>query len=213
MTKTERLLAVAGIGIVASAALLIAYVRGSNPADAQAPGCAPQRASLGQTLDQVRFSTTAAHSVATAVADTIQTRDRYAAMIVTVRRQSPASAASARERQLVRDDLAQASWILDSQSATLARATALLHEDERQLASATPLVSQASSDVRDGDCPALSLTLASSGWPKDRLIAELAEAARLNAQVNDRLESALALILQAQNTGQSSAGAVRTAKG
>jgi hypothetical protein len=212
MTKTERLLAVAGIGIVASAALLIAYVRSSNPADAQAPGCAPQRASLGQTLDQVRFSTTATHSVATAIDDTTKTRDRYAAMIAALLRQSAAKDTPAHERERMRAHLAQASQILDSQGPTLARATALLHEDERQLASATPLVSQASSDVRDGDCPALSLTLASSGWPKDRLIAELAEAARLNAAVNDQLEAALALILQAQNAGATSAQATRTVK-
>lgn len=212
MTKTERLLAVAGVGIVASAALLIAYVKTSNPADAQAPGCAPQRARLGQTLDQVRFSTTAAHSVSTAIDDTTKTRDRYTAMISALLRQSAAKE-PAHERELMRTRLVQASQILDSQSPALARATSLLHEDERQLASATPLVSQASSDVRDGDCPALSLTLVSSGWPKDHLIAELAEAARLNAAVNDQLEAALVLILQAQNAGATSPHPARTAKG
>jgi len=75
----------------------------------------------------------------------------------------------------------------------------LLSEDERQLTTAMPLIAEASADIREDDCAALSLTVSRSGWPKDRLILELSEASRLSADVNDKLETVLGLILDAQN--------------
>jgi hypothetical protein len=174
-------------------------MRQSNPADAQASGCAPQRAQLSHTLDQVRFSTSAAHAAVTALHDTAATRSKYADMIVALRRDGNVARLSAARRERVSDDLARASWILGSQDEPLRRAAALLGSDQRQLASATPLISEASADIRQDDCPALSLALSSSGWPKDRLILELSEAARLSAEVNDKLETVLSLILDAQN--------------
>jgi hypothetical protein len=199
MTTPERLLAVAGVTLVASAALLVAYLRQSNPADAQATGCASQRALLSQTLDQVRFSTSAAHAAATALHDTATTKTKYADMIVALRRSPDIAHLPAASRERVREDLAQASWILDSQDEPLHRAAELLGTDQRQLASAMPLISQASADIREDDCPALSLAMSSSGWPKDRLILELSEASRLSAEVNDKLETVLGLVLDAQN--------------
>lgn len=199
MTTPERLLAVAGVTFVASAALLVTYIRQSNPADAQASGCATQRAQLSQTLDQVRFSTSAAHAAATALHDTASTRAKYADMIAALRRGGGVERLPTTTRDRVRNDLAQASWILSAQDEPLHRASALLETDQHQLASAMPLISQASADIRDDDCPALTLSLSSSGWPKDRLILELSEAARLSAEVNDKLETVLGLILDAQN--------------
>jgi hypothetical protein len=199
MTTPERLLAVAGVTLVASAALLVAYLRESNPADAQATGCASQRTLLTETLDQVRFSTSAAHAAGTALHDTATTKTKYADMIVALRRSPDIAHLPVASRERVRDDLAQASWILDSQDGPLHRAAELLGTDQRQLASAMPLISQASADIREDDCPALSLAMSSSGWPKDRLILELSEAARLSAEVNDKLETVLGLILDAQN--------------
>ena len=200
MTKPERLLAVAGVAVVASAALLIVYVRQSNPADAQAPGCATQRTALGETLDQVRFSTSAAHSVSTALQDTQRTRNQYVSTISTLRRRLVTASLTPTALDAVRGDLGQASWILSSQDDAMRQASALVSEDERELASATPLIREASDDIREDDCPALSLTLARSGWPKDRLIAELSEAAHLNAQLNDKLDLALGYILKAQRS-------------
>lgn len=199
MTTPERLLAVAGVTVVASAALLTAYIRQSNPADAQASGCAAQRIQLSQTLDQVRFSTSAAHAAATALHDTAATRAKYSQMIAALRRNGMVAQLPAATRDRVREDLAKASWILDSQDEPLLHAGALLDTDQRQLSSAMPLISEASSDLREDDCPALTLALSSSGWPKDRLILELSQAARLSADVNDKLETVLGLILDAQN--------------
>jgi hypothetical protein len=199
MTKPERLLAVVGVAVVASAVLLVMYVRQSNPADAQASGCAGQRARLGQTLDQVRFSTSAEHAVSTAVTDSDKTRLQYLKTIAATQRLLAASHVAAHDRAGVDHDLAQASWILNDQHAPLQQAQAILAQEEREVASAMPLVSEASQDLQDEDCTALSLTLAKSGWPKDRLLSQLAQAAHLNAQVSDKLESALDLILQAQH--------------
>ena len=199
MTKPERLLAVAGVAVVASAALLVMYVRQSNPADAQASGCAAQRATLNQTLDQVRFSSSAEHSAEMALQDTTRTRNQYLEMIATLRRQVGTGERPQKTLDVVTGDLGQASWILNDQGEPLEQAQSLLAEDQRELASATPLIREASSDIREDDCAALSLTLASSGWPKDRLIAELSNAARINAQVNDKLNAALGLILAAQS--------------
>ena len=125
MTTPERVLAVAGVTVVASAALLVAYLRQSNPADAQASGCEPQRTQLSQTLDQVRFSTSAAHAASTALHDTAATHAKYAGMIVVLRRSGDVARLSTATRERVRSDLAQASWILDSQGEPLHHAAAL----------------------------------------------------------------------------------------
>jgi hypothetical protein len=199
MTKPERLLAVVGVAVVASAVLLVMYVRQSNPADAQASGCAGERARLGQTLDQVRFSTSADHAVSTAVADSDKARLQYLTTIAATQRLLASDHVASRDRATVRRELAQASWILNDQHTPLQQAQAILAQEQREVASAMPLVSEASRDMQDEDCTALSLTLAKSGWPKDRLLSQLAQAAHLNAQVSDKLESALNLILQAQH--------------
>ncbi len=209
MTKPERLLAVVGVAVVASALLLVVYVRESNPADAQAAGCSAQRTRLGQTLDQVRFSTAAAHSVSMALLDTSRTSNQYSEMIARTRQQIPVSHLSPPVLSAVTHELGEASWILSDQDAPLAQARALLAQDQHELASATPLISEANDDVRAEDCPALSLTLARSAWPKDRLLAELSDAARLNSQVSDKLDSALALIMQAQTQVHSDSVAAR----
>jgi len=207
MTKPERLLAVVGIAVVASAVLLMVYVRESNPADADTSGCADQSARLGQTLDQVRFSTSAAHAISTAVSDTVKTRDQYLTMIAANRRQLPALHLGSRSAVAVEHDLGQAAWILNAQDAPLQQARAIVAAEQREISAATPMVSEASSDLHDQDCSALSLTLARSGWPKDRIIGELSAAARLNSQVSDKLESALGLILQAQHEAHPFSGA------
>jgi hypothetical protein len=199
MTRPERLLAVVGIAVVASAVLLMMYVRQSNPADAHASGCSDQSARLGQTLDQVRFSTSAVHAISTAVADTVKTRDQYLTMIAANRRQLPALHLRPTTAAAVEHDLGQAAWILNAQDAPLQQARAIVAEQQHEISSATPMVSEASADLRDEDCSALSLTLARSGWPKDRMIAELSTAARLNSGVSDKLDSALGLIVAAQH--------------
>ncbi len=199
MTKPERLLAVVGIAVVASAVLLMMYVRESNPADAHGSGCADQSARLGQTLDQVRFSTSAAHAIATAVSDTVKTRDQYLTMIAADRHQVAALHLRTATSATIDRDLGQAAWILNAQSAPLQQARAIIDAEQREITSAAPMVSEASSDLRDQDCSALSLTLARSGWPKDRMIGELSTAARLNSQVSDKLESARGLIVHAQH--------------
>lgn len=198
MTKPERLLAVVGVAVVASAVLLVMYVR-SNPADAQASGCAGQRARLGQTLDQVRFSTSAEHAVSTAVSDSDKARRQYLKTIAATQALLSADHVATHDRANVQRELSQAGWILSEQDQPLEQAQAILAQEQREVASAMPLVSEASRDLQDEDCTALSLTLAKSGWPKDRLLGQLALAAHLNAQVSDKLESALELILQAQH--------------
>jgi hypothetical protein len=199
MTKPERLLAVVGIAVVASAVLLMVYVHQSNPANAQASGCSDQSATLNRTLDQVRFSTSAAHAIATAVADNTKTHEQYAKMIVLERRQLTALHLAPQTLGAVERDLGQASWILNAEAEPLQQARAIVTAEQRDIASATPTVDEASRELRDEDCTALSLTIARSGWPKDRLIGELSAAARLNSQVSDKLDSALGLILQAQH--------------
>ena len=201
MTKAERFLAVVGVSIVAGAVLLAAYVRESNPADAAPPGCAAAQARLGQILDQVRFSTSAAHAVAIALDDTSRTRRDYALMIAATRRGfgRGADAAAGPAAARAEHELAQADDILRAQDGALALARAHVGSEQRELSSATPVVKDASRDLRDEDCPALALTLARSGWPKDHLLGDQSDVARLNATISDRLDVALSLILQAQN--------------
>ncbi len=199
MTKPERLLAVVGVGVVAAAVLLVMYVRSSNPADAQANGCAAQRERLSETLDQVRFSKSASLAISTALEDTGKTRNEYAAMISGVRRQLDAGHLPAQVQASIQRDLGKASGILSDQDESLRQAQATLVQAERELSSAMPIVSQASQDLGDSDCTALSLTMSSSGWPKDRMLSEMAEAARINSQASDKLDAALGLILDAQH--------------
>jgi hypothetical protein len=199
MTKPERLLAVVGIAVVASAVLLMVYVHQSNPASAQASGCTDQSATLNRTLDQVRFSTSAAHAISTAVADNTKTHEQYSKMIVLERRQLTTLHLAPQTLGAVERDLGQASWILNAEDEPLQQARAIVSAEQREIASATPTVDEASRELRDEDCTALSLTIARSGWPKDRLIGELSAAARLNSQVSDKLDSALGLILKAQH--------------
>ena len=199
MTKPERLLAVVGVAVVASAVLLVMYVRQSNPADAQASGCAGQRARLSQTLDQVRFSTSAEHAVSTAVNDSDRARREYLKTIAATQVLLSADRVAPSNRANVQRELSEAGWILSEQDQPLEQAQAILAQEQREVSSALPLVSEASRDLQDEDCTALSLTLAKSGWPKDRLLGQLAQAAHINAQVSDKIESALELIIQAQH--------------
>ncbi len=194
MTKPERVLALAGIGIIASAVLLVTYVAHSN-ADSQTSGCGAQRAKLEQTLDQVRFATSAEHAVSSALEYSDQSRLAYYDDIAAMRRQlarsNPAS---------VHRDLVQASVILSEQEAPITQAHAIAAETKNELQSALPLVGEAAQDLRDGDCSALTLTMARSGWPKDHLLGQLASAAHLNNVVSEQLDSALALITHAQRS-------------
>lgn len=196
MTKPERVLALAGIGVIASAVLLVSYVTHSN-ADSQPNGCEAQRARLDQTLDQVRFATSAQHAVASALEYSDRSREAYYDDITAMRRQlENSNNASARR------DVVQASVILSDQEGPITQARAIAAEAKTELSSGVPLVNEASQDLRQGDCSALSLTMAQSGWPKDHLLAQLAAAARLNSTVSDRLDSALSLITRAQRSAR-----------
>lgn len=119
--------------------------------------------------------------------------------------------ASAADRDLIDDDglvaavgqfdlgmFFEASVILSDQEAPIGRAEAIAAQAGEELHSGAPLVSQASTDLGQGDCRALGLTMAGSGWPKDHLLGQLAFAARINSEVNDQLDDALALITQAK---------------
>ncbi len=199
MTKTERLLAVVGVGVVATAILLVVYVRQTNPASAQSANCSGQSSKLGETLDQVRFSTSAEHAVATALNASTRAQAAYFKAVSATQAQINAGRVPVAQAARISNSLHQASWILTSQTQPLAKAQAIINEEQREVASAMPLISQASGELKDEDCSALSLTLAQSGWPKDLLIPQLSQAARINAQVSDSLESALDLILSAQH--------------
>jgi hypothetical protein len=120
-------------------------------------------------------------------------------MIAADRRQLPALHLQTATAAVVERDLGQASWILNAQDEPLQQARAIINAEQREISNAAPMVSEASSDLRDQDCSALSLTLARSGWPKDRMIGQLSAAARLNSGVSDKLESALGLIVHAQH--------------
>ncbi len=193
MTKPERVLALAGIGVIASAVLLVTYVTHSN-ADSQAGGCGAQRAKLEQTLDQVRFATSAQRAVGSALEYSDQSRLAYYNDIAAMRRQLTGS-----NHASAHHDLVQASVILSDQEAPISQARAIAAQTKNELQGALPLVSEAGQDLREGDCGALTLTMARSGWPKDRLLGQLASAARLNSIVSEQLDSALALITHAQH--------------
>ncbi len=198
MTKVERLLAVVGMAVVASAVLLIAYVQHSNPADASAAGCSEERWKLGQALDQVRFSTSATRAVAAGLDYSSRTLDAYQHAIETTRLQLSRSHISPRQLIAAQDQLGRATWVLADQNAPLTQAKAMTAEVEREVTTAVPLISEASRDVQEQDCSALSLTMWKSGWPKDQLLNQLARAARLNSEVDEKLDASLDLIMRAQ---------------
>jgi len=193
MTKPERVLALAGIGVIASAVLLVTYVTHSN-ADSQPSGCGPQRAKLEQTLDQVRFAMSAQHAVSSALEYSDQSRLAYYNDIAAMRRQLAGSNHSS-----VQHDLVQASVLLSDQEAPISQAHAITAQAKHELQGALPLVNEAAQDLQEGDCSALTLTMERSGWPKDHLLGQLASAARLNSVVSEQLDSALALIAHAQH--------------
>lgn len=192
MTKPERVLALGGIGVIASAILLFSYVTHSS-ADAQTGGCGADTEHLDQTLDQLRFATSAQHALSSALEYSDRSRVAYYDEIKAMRL-APGGA----ENPKIQHDLVQASVILSDQEAPIGRAEAIAAQAGEELHSGAPLVSQASTDLGQGDCRALGLTMAGSGWPKDHLLGQLAFAARINSEVNDQLDDALALITQAK---------------
>lgn len=194
MTKPERVLALTGIGVIASAVLLVTYVTHSN-ADSQTSGCGAQRVKLDQTLDQVRFATSAQHAVSSALEYSDQSRLAYYNDIAAMRRQLASSGSAS-----VHHDLVQASVILSDQEAPISQAHAITTEAKNELQGAFPLVNEAAQDLGDGDCNALTLTMERSGWPKDHLLGQLASAAHLNNMVSEQLDAALALIARAQHS-------------
>jgi hypothetical protein len=193
MTRPERILALGGIGVIASAILLISYVSHSS-ADPQPSGCGADSERLDQSLDQLRFATSAQHALASALAYSDRSRATYYDEIKAIRT-APNDPASPQ----IHRDLVQASVILSDQEAPIGQAEAIAAQAGVELHSGAPLVAQASVDLRHGDCQALGLTIASSGWPKDHLLGQLASAARINSAVSDQLDDALALITQAKS--------------
>ncbi|HXW52318.1 MAG TPA: hypothetical protein VEJ41_10035 [Candidatus Acidoferrales bacterium] len=191
MTRPERVLALGGIGVIASAILLVSYVTHSNADAAPRTACGADTQRLAQTLDQLRFATSAERALSSALEYSDRSRQTYYDEIKAMRLQPG-------ENPRVQTDLVQASVILSDEEASISHAEAIAHEADSELHSGTPLVAQASIDLREDDCQALAITMAGSGWPKDHLLGQLADAARLNSAVNDRLDVALALITQAQ---------------
>jgi hypothetical protein len=192
MIKPEKVLILAGMAVVACAIMLVAYATFSN-AEARAITCSGERSELEQTLDQVRFDSTAEFSVSSAIDYSTQSRLAYYKDIAALRRQLVSSSAS------VNHDLVQASEILSNQEAPIDQAHALTAEVKNELRSALPFNNEALQELQDGDCSALSLTMARSGWPKDQLLGELVQAARLDSAVSEQLSAALALITHAQH--------------
>jgi hypothetical protein len=192
MTRPERVLALGGIGVIASAILLISYVTHSN-AQTQPVECGADTERLDQTLDQLRFATSAQHALASALEYSDRSRAAYYDEIKAMR-----LAPGGSEDPKIQRDLVQASVILSDQEAPISRAEAIAAQAGLELRGGAPLVSQASDDLNQGDCRALGLTMARSGWPKDHLLGELASAARINSAVSDQLDDALALITQAK---------------
>jgi hypothetical protein len=190
--KIERTLVLGFIAIAASAVLLVSYATHSS-AESHFGSCAAQHEKFAQTLDEVRFATSAVRAVSTALAYSERSRRAYYEEITTMRKQLTRANNPAAQRALV-----QASVILSNQEAPIGQAQAITSESKRELRSGVALISETSSVLSDGDCRELSLTLASSGWPKDHLLAHLAMAAQLNTKVSDQLDAALALITQAQ---------------
>jgi hypothetical protein len=195
VSKPERFLALGGIAVVASAILLVTYVTHSN-ADSQPDSCSAPQARLDQTLDQVRFATSAQRAVASALAYSDRSRHTYYEDIDSMHGEL------ANAPPAVRKDLVQASVILSDQEQPIDQAQAITAEAKQELSSGVSLVSQASVDLHNGDCTALSLTMARSGWPKEHLLDQLALAAHLNSTVSDHLDTALALIVAAQQAGR-----------
>ncbi|GEM_PF-3292490 len=193
MTRPERVLAVGGLGIVASAILLFSYVTHSN-ADPRPEGCGISAQRFDQTLDQLRFANSAQHALALALEYSARSRVSYYDEIKAMRLQRGGAADPRVQR-----DLVLASVILSDQESSISRAEAVATEAKRELSTGSPLIAQASAALRQSDCRALALTMARSGWPKDHLLGQLALAARLNSTVSDQLDDALALITQAKN--------------
>jgi hypothetical protein len=193
MIKPEKILILAGMAVVACAVLLVAYATFSN-AEARAITCSGERSELEQTLDQVRFDSTAEFSVSSAIEYSAQSRLTYGNDIAALRRQLASSDSAS-----VNHDLGQASEILSNQEAPINQAHALASEVKNELRSALPFNNEALQELQDGDCSALSLTMARSGWPKDQLLGELVQAARLDSAVSEQLTAALALITHAQH--------------
>lgn len=196
--SSERIITALAMTVVAGTVMLVAYVTHSN-ADAQSSGCSPQREHLDQSLDEVRFATSAVRSVSSALDFSNDSLGAYRIDVTALRNKV---ASSNRPFSQVSFELDQASQILQDQRAPVAHARAIVSDTRRELNSGMPLINEASADVQQGDCSALSLTMARSGWPKDHLLAQLAEAAHLNSEVSDKLEAALALITRARASAQ-----------
>lgn len=182
-----------GLGVVASAILLISYVTHSN-ADPQPGGCGLSTQRFDQTLDQLRFANSAQHALALALEYSDRSRVAYYDEIKAMRLQHGGSV-----NPRIQRDLVLASVILSDQESSISRAEAVATEAKQELSTGSPLIGQASVALRQGDCRALALTMAQSGWPKNHLLGQLALAARLNSTVSDQLDDALALITQAKD--------------
>lgn len=199
MTSTERLLGVVGAALCMGAAVLVLYVRASNPADAQSGGCFAARTALGRALDQLRFSRSADATLGNAVDFSSTTRFKYLHSVATARQQLAGSRLPPQALIVIHNQLTEADKILAEQAAPLARAHSILAQDRKELADSVPFVADASRDLYDGDCNALTVTVAQSGWPKDQPFNQLALAGNVNSGVSDKLDVALDLILHAQH--------------
>jgi hypothetical protein len=193
MTRLRRVLLLGIVGLCAGGVLFAAYSTHSS-AESVDGDCSAGQEKLSRTLDQVRFATSAETAIATAVAYSERSRRAYDAEVGAMRHE-PAIAGSLDAQHA----LAQASIILRNQRGVIERARAISAQSKDELGSGEALVSQAAVMMRDGDCHALDLTMERSGWPKDHLIAELAAAAKLNADINAQLNSVLALITHVQS--------------
>jgi hypothetical protein len=193
MIKPEKVLILVGIAVVLGAVLLVAYATFSN-AETQTIGCAGSRSELERTLDEVRFDSTAEFSVSSAIEYAAQSRLTYYNDVTALRRQLASS-----DSAPIHHDLGEASDILRDQAAPINQARKISAEVKNELRSALPYNNEALQELQDGDCDALSLTIARSGWPKDQLLGELVSAARLDSAVSEQLGVALALITHAQH--------------
>ena len=192
MSGRQRALLLGFIGMIAGGVLLFSYAAHSS-ADPMDAGCSAAHDNLDRTLDQIRFASSAQSAISSAITYSDRSRVAYFRQIAMMRSRLGES-----RNPQIQKDLVAASLILNDQEQAIEQARAIVDESKNELRDGIGLLRQAATPNFHRDCSALSLVMQRSGWPKDHLVAQLANAAQLNARINAQLNSAIALITDAQ---------------
>jgi len=170
--------------------------------------CASEVGSVDLALSQVHFSRATVQTVGAAVALSEQRRRQYLATSSALERQLFVVHSSARQRERLEAQLAQADTLLLDDASDLTEAQKLLDDEHQSVAEGSSQVDAAAEQLTNGDCAMAARLMRKSGWPKDAPYGELSTAAHLNVEASSQLDSALGIIIAAQRAIRSLGGTV-----